>query len=291
MAVAGFSPAMEMNQLRTQQTLAMSSAAPADPAAAAAAAGGTPAGQMVAAAAAPSGPTADAGMAAAAVQEPPSTGKIILQSVLKGALTGASVTLGFKSMGPILSKIGWLGKIIGSVGGAGVLGFLTKVPLLGKLLPLAAKSGIPAFLITAAIGAAVGAIGGAISGVIKAKKETAAYAEAQAAAQAQEPVPGDPVNTGGEPAPEPATAPVPAPVIPKYKSWVVARTGTTSVKGGSFGSYTAKKGDTLATLAKRFHTTPAEIKKLNPDIGTDVAAGTKLKLKRKVVPTAKAWVA
>ncbi|MCW2956391.1 MAG: hypothetical protein JWO69_1260 [Thermoleophilia bacterium] len=287
MAIAGFNPAMEMSQLRTQQTLAMASTSAAAPAAPAASTGE----QMAAAAAAPSGPTADAGMAAAAVQEPPSAGKIILQSVLKGALTGASVTMGFKSVGPLISKIGWLSKIVGSIGGAGVIGFLSKVPLVGKLLPLMAKSGIAGFLITAGIGAAVGGIVGAVKGIAASKKAAAEYAEAMAAAQAAQPEPGNPVSTEPTPAPTGAPANPPAAGKPKYKSWIVARSGASGTKGGSVGTYRAKDGDTIAQLAKRFHTTPAEIKKLNPGIGNEIEPGTKLKFKRKVVPNAKAWVA
>lgn len=284
MAIMGFNPAAEMNQLRTQRTLAMQASAPAAGAVAPAAA--DPAAAMAAGAAAP-GAAADASIGAAAVQEPPSTSKIILQSVLKGAMTGASVTMGLKQFGPMLTKIGFIGKMVGTIAPpAGILGFLSKVPLVGKLLPMMAKSTIGGFLITAAIGAAVGGIFGAISGVKKAKAAAAEYAEAMAAQQAQTP-PGDPVNTPGEAPGEPA--PAPAPPVGKYKSWIIAREGSVGKTGGSFGHYKARKGDTLAKLAERFHTTPEEIKKLNPKVGDNVEPGTKLKLRRKVIKDVARW--
>ena len=212
---------------------------------------------------------------------PPSTSKIVLQSVLKGAMTGASVTLGLKQFGPMLMKIGFVGKLL-----TPVLGFLSKLPLVGKILPLLGKTGIQGFLIAGAIGAGVGAIFGALSGLKKAKAAAAEYAEAMAAQQAQQPPVGDPVNAPG-PTPEPA----PAPTGKRAKSWIISRQGATSKTGGSFGTYTARKGDTIAKLAERFHTTPAELKKLNPGLGDSVEPGKKLKLKRKVIPDAKAWVA
>jgi LysM repeat protein len=108
-----------------------------------------------------------------------------------------------------------------------------------------------------------------------------------AAQQAAQPPVGDPVNT-------PEAAPVPVDQAPpasnrRFKSWIIARNGNVGVSGGSHGSYRVKQGDTIEQLAKRFYTTPAEIRKLNPGIGSSVEPGDKLKLKRKVVPTAKAW--
>lgn len=271
MAVMGFNPAAEMSQLRTQRTLAMQATAPAD--AASAAAPADPAAAATAGAALP-GAAGDAAMAASAVQAPPSTSKIVLQSVLKGALSGASMTLGLKQFGPMLMNVGFIGKLA-----APVLGFLSKVPLVGKLLPLMGKAGWQGFLITAAVGAGVGAIFGGISGVKKAKAAAAEYADAMAAqqaAQAQPPV-GDPVNTDAPPADPPA------PAKPRFKNWIIAYSGTTKVAGGSTGTYKTKKGDTLAKLAKRYHTTVAEIRKLNPHVGQDVDAGVTLKFKRKVI--------
>ncbi|MCW2927593.1 MAG: hypothetical protein JWM86_1561 [Thermoleophilia bacterium] len=276
MAIMGFNPAAEMSQLRNQQTLAMQASAPA----AAAAAPADPAAAAAAGAAAP-GAAADAAIGAQAVQAPPSTSKIVLQSVLKGAMTGASVTLGLKQFGPLLLKVPFLSKML-----TPALGFLSKLPIVGKVLPMLGKAGIQGFLIAGLIGAGVGAIAGALGGLKKAKAAAAEYAEAMAAQQAQQPPAGDPVNA---PAPEAAPAPAPAPVKPKYKSWIIARSGSTARTGGSMGHYTTRKGDTMAQLAKRFHTTPAEIKRLNPGIGSDVPVGTKLKLKRKVVPTATRW--
>ncbi len=278
MAIMGFNPAAEMSQLRTQRTLAMQASAPAAGAAPAA----DPAAAMAAGAAAP-GAAGDAAMGAAAVQEPPSTSKIVLQSVLKGAMTGASVTMGLKQFGPMLTKIGFIGKLVGTVAPpAGILGFLGKLPLVGKLLPMMGRSGIGAFLITAAVGAGIGAIAGAVTGLKKAKAAAAEYAEAMAAQQAQTP-PGDPVNAPGEAPAEPEPAPAPA---PRFKSWIIAREGAIGTAGGSFGHYRIRKGDTIERLAKRFYTTPAEIKKLNPSIGDTLKPGTKLKLKRKVVKDA-----
>ena len=275
MAIMGFNPAAEMSQMRTQRTLAMQAAAPQGPAAGAAGPAPDPAAAMAAAAAMP-GAAGDAAMAANAVMEPPSTSKIVLQSVLKGAVSGASVTMGLKSFGPMLMKIGFVGKLL-----TPVLGFLSKVPLVGKLLPMMGKTGLQGFLITAAVGAGIGAIGGAISGMKKAKAAAAEYAEAMAAQQAQQQAPvGDPVNTE----PDPAAAEPPA--KPRFKNWIIAYSGNTKVAGGSTGTYKAKKGDTLKVLAKRFHTTPAEIKKLNPDIGDTIKPGTTLKFKRKVIKAA-----
>lgn len=278
MAIMGFNPAAEMSQLRTQQTLAMQ--ASSGTAAAAPTAAADPAAAAAAGAAAP-GAAADAAIGAQAVQAPPSTTKIVLQSVLKGAMTGASVTLGIKQFGPLLMKVPFLSKLL-----TPAIGFLSKLPIVGKVLPMLGKTGLQGFLIAGLIGAGVGAIAGAVGGLKKAKAAAAEYAEAMAAQQAQQPPVGDPVNT---PAPDAAPAPAPAPVKPKYKSWIIARSGSTAKTGGSYGSYTTRKGDTLAKLAERFHTTPAEIKKLNPGIGDSVEPGKKLKLKRKVVPTAVRW--
>jgi hypothetical protein len=269
MAIAGFNPAAEMSQLRTQRTLAMQASAPADQAAAA---GGTDQAAAAATAAAMPGAAGDAAIAATSVQEPPSTSKIVLQSVLKGAVTGASVTLGIKQFGPLLLKVPFLSKLI-----TPAIGFLSKLPLVGKLMPLLGKTGLQGFLITALVGAGVGAIAGAIGGVKKAKEAQAQYAEAMAAQQAQQP--GDPVNT--EPAAEPAPAPAPA-AKPRFKNWIIAYSGK-SKRPGSTGTYKVKGGDTIASLAKRFHTTEAEIRKLNPSLGGEPKAGQTLKLKRKVV--------
>lgn len=275
MAIMGFNPAAEMSQLRTQRSLAMETSAPA----AAAVAPADPAAAAAAGAAAP-GAAADAAIGAQAVQEPPSTSKIVLQSVLKGAMTGASVTLGVKQFGPLAMKVPFLSKLI-----TPAIGFLGKLPIVGKVLPLLGKTGLTGFLIAAAIGAGVGAIFGGLSGLKKAKAAAAEYAEAMAAQQAQTP-PGDPVNTPGNAPVEPAPAPAPA---PRYKSWIIAREGSVGKTGGSFGNYRSRKGDTLAKLAERFHTTPAEIKKLNPKVGDTVAPGTTLKLKRKVIKDVARW--
>jgi LysM repeat protein len=308
MSIAGFNPAGEMSQLRTQQTLAMQSSSGTDATAATAATTTDPASSAAAGAAAP-GAAADASMGAAAVQEPPNTTKIILQAVMKGALTGASVTMGLKSFAPFLGKIGFISKALGTlptaavaegaakVAGSGVLGFLGKIPVLGSILPKAFAGGIGGFVITALIGAAVGAITGIFSGLKSAKAQTAAYNDALATQQAAAPA-GDPVTTPDTAAATPAAAAAKpaAKAAPhgKWKSWVVAKHGTHLAAPGSAktGHYNAKSGDTIAMLAKRFYTTPAEIRKLNPGLtGSTVPAGTKVILARKVVPDAKAWVA
>ena len=282
MAIMGFNPAAEMNQLRTQRTLAMQAAAPAAGAAPVAAA--DPAAAAAAGAAAP-GAAADAAIGAQAVQEPPSTSKIVLQSVLKGAMTGASVTLGVKQFGPLLMKVPFLSKLL-----TPAIGFLSKLPLVGKLFPLLGKTGLTGFLIAAAVGAGVGAIAGAFSGVKKAKAAAAEYAEAMAAQQ-QTPPAGDPVNAPGEAPAEPAPAPAKK---PKFKSWVIAGQGSVGKTGGSFGHYKSRKGDTLDGLAVRFHTTKEEILKLNPKLKVDpeggpVPAGVTLKLRRQVIKGVARW--
>lgn len=301
MSVMGFNPAMEMSQLRTQQTLAMQSgAAPAAAAAPVSTAGAVaavpaaaPAAAMTAGAAAP-GAAGDAAVAAEAVQPPPATSKIVLQSVLKGAMSGASVTLGLKTMGPILTKVPFIAKLVGNLAGpagapaaAGVLGFLGKLPLVGKLLPMIAKGGLAGFAITALIGAGVGAIGGFISGQKKAKQAQADYEAALAAQQAAAPPPAP-----AEPEPAPAPAPKKAASTGKKrtaKTWVIAKHGS-KYGTGQMGHYTAKPGDTIEILAKRFYTTPAEIRKLNPDLGSgEVKPGTTLKLRRQVIPDAQPW--
>jgi LysM repeat protein len=284
----GFNPAAEMSQLRTQRTLAMQATGPA----AAAAAPTTVAGAAAAApadGAAATGAAGDAAMGAMAVQEPPSTSKIVLQSVLKGAMTGASVSLGFKQFGPLLGKIPFVANMFGKLPiagavGTGLLGFVSKIPVLGglvgKVAPLLAKTGLQGFLIAGLVGAGIGAIFGAVGGMKKAKAATAEYEEAMAAQQANaEPPVGDPVNT---PAPPVDTGPA----KPRFKNWIVAYQGDTKKPGGSTGTYKARKGDTLAVLAKRFHTTPAEIKKLNPGVGSKIEPGTTLKFKRKVIKKA-----
>ncbi|MCW2971747.1 MAG: hypothetical protein JWN72_20 [Thermoleophilia bacterium] len=303
MSIAG-----DISQLRNQQTLAMTSSSAAAPAAATAAAAPTAAAGDATGSA--TGPAGDASMGAAAVQQPPNSTKIILQAVLKGALTGASVTMGLKQFGPFLTKIPGLGGLIGSLGskaagsaaavaGKGLLGMLSKIPLLGSLLPRAFAGGIAGFAITALIGAAVGGIVGIFTGMKTAKAQTAAYNEALAAQQAATPV-GDPVTTPDTTAPGAANGPAKskakAKAAPKgkWKSWVVAKHGSHLAAPGQAktGHYNAKSGDTIAMLAKRFYTTPAEIRKLNPGItGDSVPAGTKVILARKVVPDAKAWVA
>lgn len=275
-------PSADINALRNQQSLAMSAnaAAPADPAA-----------QAAAQAAATPGAAGDASIGAAAVQAPPSTSKIILQSVLKGAVTGVSVSLGVKSFAPFLSKIPMIGPFM-----AKVPGLISKIPLVGglfsKVLKFAGKGALQGFLVTALVGAAVGAIGGAISGLGKAKKAATEYAEAQAKAQAQaaaqQQAQQQAQQAPAEPSAKAMTKPVAKAVKPRFKSWVVARSGS---KYGTqkFGSYTTK-GESMQTLCARFHTTPDEIRKLNPSItGDSVPSGTKLKLARKVVPNAKAW--
>lgn len=284
MAIMGFNPSAEMSQLRTQRTLAMQASTPAG---AAAPTGATDPAAAAAAGAAAPGAAADAAIGAAGVMEPPSTSKIILQSVFRNALTGVSVGLGLKSFGPMLTKIGFIGNIVGKlpVGdavGKGLLGFLGKLPLVGTVLPkLARLTGWQSFLATGLIGAAIGTVFGIISGMRKAKAAAAEYAEAMAAQQAQQPPVGDPVNK-----PDDGAMPAPVPGKPRFKNWIVAYQGSTITPGGGTGTYKAKKGDTLAILAKRFHTTPAEIKKLNPGVGEEIKPGTHLKFKRKVVKQA-----
>lgn len=301
MAIMGFNPAMEMQQIRRQQTLAMSGgAAPA--AAAPAGATSTQVQQMAAAAGAGSEGAAQAGMAAQAVQPtPPQTSKIVLGSVLKGAMTGASVALGFKQFGPLLGKIPMLGKL-----GASALGFLGKIPLLGKLVPLLGKTGIGGFLIAGAIGAGVGAIFGAFSGIKKAKAQGAEYAQAmadaqaQAEAQAQAQAQAQPQEAAGKPVG--AASAKKNPTMDSsytgtagasgrhFKSWVTAKSGSRANPAGpGHATITVKRGDTVSSLAKRYHTTVKAIVSANKQTLSNpdkIAVGAQIRIPRSMVRAA-----
>jgi LysM repeat protein len=294
MSVLGFNPALEMSQLRSQRTLAMQASAPVEPAAAAST------GSVNAAAA---GATGDAAAGAIAVQEPPSTAKIVLGSVLRGAMSGASVTLGVKSAVPLLGKIGFLSNIVGKLpaagaAGAGALGLLARVPLLGaalgKVLPMMGRTGWQGFAITGLIGAAVGAVVGGIKGLKTARAESAKYAEAMAAAQQQAE---EAAKAEAQEASQQARQRAGETARTKRRGrasggqhrndWVISRTGV--ARKGATGIYQVKSGDTIAALAKRFYTTEAEIRRLNPTLGSTLPEGFKLHLRQQVIPNAPAW--
>lgn len=181
-----FNPGIETAQHRAM--LAMSPGTAAAPAGAAAPA------------AAPEGASAGADQAAAGAEgvAPPQPTKIIIGSVLRGAVSGASMMFGINSFGP---KIPFINKFMTSI--------ITKIPFL-------AKAGFPMGTVAAlGVGAGLGAVFGLIGGIRKARKATAEYVAAQAAAQAQqpaaqpEPAPvGDPLVLGPDGKPvgvEPAT--------------------------------------------------------------------------------------
>lgn len=287
MPVMGFNPAMEMSMIRSSQGGAIAPGQQAAAVTGSSATGAAPVAAQATLAAAAPGAAGEAAMGAAAVQpEPPQSSKIVLASVLRGASTGASVALGFKQFGPILGKLPMIGGLFGGIGG-----FLTKLPVVGSLL---GRTGISGFLIAGGIGAAIGAGVGLVMGMRKARAATTEYAEAQAAAQqaaaqqaaaeaqaaatqAQSPVPDQAGPAPGEaeakknPPMTPGAADASTGVkrAPGKSPWVTARTGKTMAPKGERPTTTAvrvRSGDTLTSLATRYHTTVAAIVKANPAI-------------------------
>ena len=242
-------------------------------------------------------PDAGAGQAAAgaAAVQPPNTGKIVMGSVLRGAITGASMMFGANKFLPA----SWLTKIV------------HFIPFISKQVPMAAVTAL-------AVGAVVGGVLGLVGGLQKSKKAAAEFAAAQAA-QAQQPAApvGDPVVVGpdGKPVPvDPATnmpaAPVPPNLASSAKAKAKAKKAAAKAKknpimkpghdhgvvgpagkkakpaakpathgkvhkkrvhgGGGSDTHLITRGETLGQIAADYHTTVAAIQKANADKIKDV---------------------
>lgn len=228
--------------------LGMQGAGPVGPAAAAGAAGA--AGPFATGA-------AQAQVGGEGVQ-PPQTSKIVMGSVLKGAMNGVSMMFGLNFFGP---KIPFVNKFMQGT----IVPLLTKIPFLAKFaFPMST-------LITIGAGALIGGALGLFMGMKKAKKAAAAYAEAQAAAAAAQPV-GDPLVLGPDGQPLGMTPPETLPVIPNpkaRKNKVMGKnySGKANAAAGAHAlssRYHIVWGDTLWALARKNHTTVAAIVKANP---------------------------
>jgi nucleoid-associated protein YgaU len=247
-AISPAAAAQELNNVRSMQ-LSMESS----PGAAA------PAGTAVASPVATSSEAAGQATLGAENVQPTPTGspmKSILGSVLKGAMTGASVVMGVNTLG---GKIPWVKGFLGGV--------ISKLPFLSRF-------GFPMGTLAAlGIGAAVGAVFGLLSGIRKAKAAAAA-----AAAQAAAPVPETPAPT------TPAPVLTPPPSKPKKaKKRKVKRNpvaGTSKAKGkrrsqrlgfspDTSKAHHIKSGDTLWALSRRYDVSIDSIVKANSDIIKD----------------------
>jgi len=106
--------------------------------------------------------------------QPPQTSKIVMSSVLKGAMNGVSMMFGLNFFGP---KIPFIGKFMSGP----VTALLNKIPFLAKVtFPYGT-------LLVIGAGALVGGALGLFFGMKKAKKAAADYSAAQAAAAAAQP--------------------------------------------------------------------------------------------------------
>lgn len=231
----------------TQGTLGMqSSAAPA--AAGAPAAPGAEAAAGAAPAAGAPTPTADGSAPAAAGQaqagaeqvQPPNTKKIILGSVLRGAVTGASLAFS-------VNKLGWLVKI---------LNFIPFPPL-----KAVTTVGTAAALIG---GAVIGGVAGLMTGMKSAKKQAASFLEAQAkaAAAAATPAPGDPLVIG--PNGQPAGAKPEVPKDVKKNPVMGTKKKKKKARAADGQNYHIKRGDTLWALSRKYGVSIDAIVKANP---------------------------
>jgi LysM repeat protein len=220
-------------------------------------------------AAAPAGPSAaeqtgatsgaqQATLGAEGVQPvPPSPLKIILGSVLKGAMTGASMAFGLNSMG---GEVSWLVKILHFIP-------IPAFQAITKLAPLVVLAG----------GAAVGGVLGLIGGIKASKQATAEFNKATEASQ-QQPVA---VGSDGQPI-DPNAAVAPAPVDPGLApsnpvmdaSYKARKAKATKAKRKKAAAAAARKrghkyhivwGDTLGALARRYGTTVSAIQAANPN--------------------------
>jgi hypothetical protein len=249
-------PALELSQVRSMQ-LAQAPAAAA------------PTAAPVASASLPAeGSDASAQAAAGAANvAPPAPMKTILGSVLRGAMSGASLAFGLNSFGSKIPGVGpFLAKAIG------------VIPFIGKM-------GFPMPIFVAlGVGAVVGGVFGLLSGMRKVKKQAAAYVQAQAAASAAAAeVPADggqsPIAPG-----MPDVSPVAAPPKRKKKRKVKRNPVMGASRSGKHpGSRRAKKlgggesvsahhivrGDTLSAISQRYGVSIDSIMKENRDIIQD----------------------
>lgn len=250
-----FNPGVESAQRRAQ--LAMSAA----PAASAAA-------PSAAAAPVNASPGAGADQAAAGAEgvgaAPPNPKKIILASVIRGAVSGASMMFGINSFGP---KVPFINNFMTKV--------ITKIPLLSKLgWPMGTLGAL-------GVGAAMGAIFGLIGGVRKARSEAASYVSGQQRAmeaqgqQQQSGAVGDPLVLGPDGKPisvDPATnRPVQKPSAahakknPMMSAQYKGVRGTRHARDIDGSSYHIQRGDTLWALSRRYNVTIDDIVRANTD--------------------------
>lgn len=231
---------MSYGSAATEATVGMQSSAAPAAAGAPAAPGAAPASAAPAQAATADGSTGAAAgqaQAGAEVVQPPNTSKIVLSSVLRGAVTGASLTFS-------MNKLGWLVK---------ALNFIPFPPL-----KAVASVGTAAALIG---GAVIGGAVGLFTGMKTAKKQAASFLEAQAKAAAAAVPPSDPLVIGpdGKPATEPK------PEVPKdVKKNPVMGTKKKKSRSADGMSYHIKRGDTLWALSRKHGVSIDAIVKANP---------------------------
>lgn len=249
-----FNPGVESAQLRAQ--LAMRSSAPSAVAATAA-----PAAAATLGAAASAADQAAAGAEGVAA-DAPNPKKIILSSVIRGAVSGASMMFGLNSFGP---KVPFINNFMTKV--------ITKIPLVAKLgWPMGTLGAL-------GVGAAMGALFGLISGVRKARSEAMNYMAGQEkalAAQGQQAgAVGDPLVLGPDGKPitidpstnRPMRAPkkrkISAKKNPKMDASYKGVRGHTRHARPDGSSYHIQRGDTLWELSHRFDVSIGDIVRAN----------------------------
>ncbi len=250
-----FNPGVEAAQLRAQ--LAMRSSAPSSVHAAAA-----PVPSMTLGAASAAGADQAAAGADGVAAEAPNPKKIILSSVIRGAVSGASMMFGLNSFGP---KVPFINNFMTKV--------ITKIPLVAKLgWPMGTLGAL-------GVGAAMGALFGLISGVRKARTEAMNFMKGQEQAMAaqgqQAGAVGDPLVLGpdGKPvAVDPATnRPVRSPKKKHVNAKKNPKMGADykGVRGHSRharpdgSSYHIQRGDTLWELSRRYDVSITDIVRAN----------------------------
>jgi nucleoid-associated protein YgaU len=236
-------PGVEAAQIRAR--LAMTSSATPAASSSAPAAGASPGSGAA-------GAGADQAAAGAEGVQPPSSSKTIIASVLRGAVSGASVMFGLNSFGP---KVPFINNFMTKV--------ITKIPLVSKLgWPMGTLGAL-------GVGAAMGAVFGLVNGVRKARSEAAAFVAAQQQAMANKPAGpvGDPLVLGpdGKPIKVDPSTNRPAKVRRNPKMGP----GYTGVRGAdahaSSTRYHIRRGDTLWALSRRFGVSIQDIVRANPN--------------------------